>query len=154
MYDWALPLGILLIAINLTLQTAFQILDYYAAGALAQSTPDIIDQLKGLQPNLEGPIKELSQEEHEARSKGGVQTSAAMRMKQFDEMIGEAMIGQANPLLKAAMGFVPGLGEWLEANPDLLPIVLQKLEPLLTKIGGMSGANPTQPTSEGNSPWR
>jgi len=151
--DWILPTAIFLIAINLTVQTAFQILDYYAAGALAQTTPDIIDQLKELQPDFEQSMKELSPEELEARSKGGVNRSAAMRMKQFDEMMGEAMITQASPLLKVAMKFIPGIGEWIDENPDLLPIVLQKLEPFLAKLGGLPGASPTQINPKGNSPW-
>ena len=82
---------------------------------------------------------------HENKSKGGVARSAAIRMKELDNIVGQGLIEQSDPIIKAAASFFPGLGEWLEANPDLAQMAFQKLSPFMEQFLGSQGSQGGNP---------
>jgi hypothetical protein len=111
--------------------------DFYSAGAIQeQFTPEKIQEM------MESDLANAAR--LEGNAKGGVNQSAAKRIKELDKIVGESLVQQADPVLQALAGQIPGLQEWFERNPDLAQIAFKKLEPAIKNImGGL--------TQEGNS---
>jgi hypothetical protein len=123
--------------------------DFYSAGAIQdQFTPEKIQEM--LQENMNS--EDLAAIRREAGAKGGVATSAAIRMKELDTMLGQGMTASLDPTIKALIGQIfPDFEGWIERNPDLAEQGLKRLQPFIENVMKGAGSNSGQQKTGG---WR
>jgi len=86
--------------------------------------------------------QELSEKRADAGAKGGVARSAAIRMKEFDEIVGQSMVQGIDPNIKSIISMVyPDALDWIERNPDLAASAMKRIEPFLEGILKQQGGS-------------
>lgn len=152
MYE--LPTLVVLIAILAVLIATFvlKFIDFYSAGAMEDVfSPENIQAQ--LQEAMTGPT-DADIAKHEGNAEGGVNRSAALRMKDFDKIIGEGMIGNLDPTIKSALSMVfPDAEAWIERNPDLAAKAMQKLQPFLQGLMGGQGQSGNNSGPQNRRSW-
>lgn len=148
MYEIWFLIGLYWVAVAVTLHFVTFFYDFYSAGAIQDAfTPEKIqEQMQEAMAN-----QDLSDVRAAAGAQGGVNRSAAVRMKELDSMLGEGMISAIDPTIKAAVSTIfPDFEGWIERNPDLAEKGLKRLQPFLENImKGAGGGNSGQSKSGG-----
>jgi hypothetical protein len=120
-----IPLAISLIALIISLISVYKALE----------VPKILENgienaVSVYESEIEKWLKPIDEKISKSYSHLGTKGATAKQVKKMDQLIGQDILDQQDPLLKTALELFPNASEYVEKNPHLLQELLPRLQAL------------------------